>query len=223
MIRRLRVIAGAAALAIACHFGTDTSLFSPVHLIVTPESLAFRGRAGDTLLPDRYLTLNSVEKVKGRWAAFEDGSWFFLAAGDGDLPSLVAVAPRPGGLGPGTYAASIWVVAGTETVRVPVTLDLAPVASVTGRWAGRADTLHIALQLTQQGSAVTGSGTVGAPVGSVAATGTWTDPNLSLVLDGSADTLRLTAALQDDNVLSGTLARSATPGAPPVPLVLYRQ
>jgi len=223
VIRRLPVIAGAAALAIACRFGTDTSLFSPVHLIVTPESLAFRGRAGDTLLPDRYLTVNSMEKVQGRWGAFEDGSWFFLAENEGDLPSLVTVAPRPGGLGPGTYAASIWVVAGADTVRIPVTLDLAPVAAVTGRWAGRADTLHIVLQLEQRGAAVTGSGTVAAPVGGVGVTGTWTDPNLSLMLDGPADTLRLVAVLSNDNVLTGTLARSVTPGSPTVPLTLYRQ
>ena len=216
------VNAGAAALAIACRFGTDAPARSP-HLIVTPDSLAFNGRAGDTLLPDRYLTMSFSEKVVGPWAAFEDGSWFFLATNRGELPFFLTVAPRPVGLGPGTYAASIWVVAGNQTVRVPVTLDLAPTAFVRGRWAGRADTLHVALELQQQGAGVTGSGTVGAPVGGVAITGTWIDPNLSLVLGGAVDTLRLTATLQDNNVLTGTLAKSATPGAPAVPLLLYRQ
>ena len=85
------------------------------------------------------------------------------------------------------------------------------------------DTLHVTLQLEQQGAAVTGSGTVAAPVGGVGVTGTWTDPNLSLTLDGPADTLRLVAALSNDNVLTGTLARSVTPGSPTVPLTLYRQ
>ena len=222
MSGRLLVFAGAAALAIACRFGTDSAP-PPLHLIVTPESLAFHGRAGDTLLPDRYLTMSFAEKVEGPWAGFEDGSWFFLATDRGELPFFLTVAPRPTGLGPGTYAASIWVVAGDQTVRVPVTLDLAPGAFVRGRWAGWADTLHVALELEQQGTGVLGSGTVGAPVGAVAVTGTWTDPNLSLLLSGAVDTLRLVAALSNDNLLTGTLARLVTPGSPTVPLTLYRQ
>ena len=221
MSRRLLVIAGAAAIAIACRFGTDVP--PSLHLIVTPESLAFHGRAGDTLLPDRYLTMSFAEKVEGPWTAFEDGPWFFLSSGAGELPFFLPVAPRPVGLGPGTYSASIWVVAGSQSVRIPVTLDLASAASVSGRWAGLADTLHVTMQLEQQGSQVNGSGTVGAPVGSVAVNGVWSDPNLSLVLASSRDTLRLMAALLNDNVLSGTLARSPTPGGPSAPLRLYRQ
>jgi len=221
MSRRLLIIAGAATLAIACRFGTDVA--PPLHLIVTPESLAFHGRAGDTLLPNRYLTMSFAEKVEGPWTASEDGSWVLLASNEGELPFFLTVAPRPVGLGPGIYSASIWVVAGSQSVRIPVTLGLAPVASLSGRWAGRADTLHVTLQLEQQGAAVTGSGTVAAPVGGVGVTGTWTDPNLSLMLDGPADTLWLAAALSNDNVLTGTLARSVTPGSPTVPLTLYRQ
>lgn len=221
MSRRLLVIAMAAAVALACRFGTDMP--PSLHLIVTPESLAFHGRAGDTLLPDRHLTMSFAENVAGPWTAAEDGTWFFLATDAGELPFFLTVAPRPVGLGPGTYAAAISVVAGSQTVRIPVTLELAAAASVSARWAGRADTLHIALQLAQQGSAVTGSGTVAAPVGEVAVTGTWTDPNLSLVLRGAADTLRVVAVLSNDNVLTGTLARSPAPGSPTVPLTLYRQ
>ncbi|PYP20215.1 MAG: hypothetical protein DMD54_01110 [Gemmatimonadetes bacterium] len=115
-------------LALACRFASDEGATGvpPVTLFVTPESLVFRGRAGDTVLPDRYLTLSFVDNVSGRWSAFENGSWFFLPTTEDTLPFFLTVAPRPAGLGSGTYAASIWIVAVNDTVRVPVLLELSP-------------------------------------------------------------------------------------------------
>jgi hypothetical protein len=219
-----RLVVIGIALAAACRFASDEDARGVplVPLLVAPDSLAFHGRAGDTLLPDRYLTLEAATSVSGGWTASEDGSWFFLPETEGMLPSLLTVAPRPAGLAAGTYAASIWIVAGNDRVRVPVTLELALAASVSGRWVGRAETLHVALDLHQSGSQITGSGTVAEPVDRIDVTGTWTDPNISLILGAAADTFRFTGSLLDDNALAGTLARTG-PGASSAALTLYRQ
>ena len=223
-MRSYRVLVTAIALGVACRFASseDTNGVPIVPILVTPDSLAFHGRAGDTLLPDRYLTIAFGANVHGTWTAHEDGSWFLLPVTSESEPSLLTVAARPAGLGAGTYAASIWITTGNYTVRVPVTLELALAASVSGRWVGRADTLHVALDLTQTGGQVTGSGTVAMPVGRVGVTGTWTGPGISLVLAAPSDTLRFVGSLLDGNALAGTLTRTGA-SPPSVPLTLYRQ
>jgi hypothetical protein len=219
-----RLVVIGIALAAACRFASDEDAGGVplVPLLVTPDSLVFHGRAGDTLLPDRYLTLDVATSVSGRWTASEDGSWFFIPETEGMLPSLLTVAPRPAGLAAGTYAASIWIIAGSDTVRVPVTLELSLAASLSGRWVGRAETLHVALDLHQSGSQITGSGTVAQPVGRIGVTGTWTEPSISLILSGATDTLRFDGSLFDDNALGGTLTRTGA-GASSAALTLYRQ
>jgi len=219
-----RLVVIGIALAAACRFMSDEDARGVplVPLLVTPDSLAFQGRAGATLLPDRYLTLDAATSVSGRWTASEDGSWFFIPDTEGVLPSLLTVAPRPAGLASGTYAASIWILLGNDTVRVPVTLELSPPVSLSGRWVGRAETLHVALDLHQSGSQITGSGTVAEPVGRIDVTGTWTDPSISLILSGATDTLRFNGSLLDDNALGGTLTRTGA-GASSAALTLYRQ
>src|SRR6266516_413901 len=200
-----RLVVIAIALAAACRFASDEDARGVplVRLLVTPDSLAFHGRAGATVLPDRYLTLDAATSVSGRWTASQDGNWFFLPETEGMLPSLLTVAPRPAGLAAGTYAASIWIVAGNDRVRVPVTLD-------------------VALDLNQSGSQIIGFGTVAEPVGRIGVTGTWTDPTVSLILSGATDTLRFNGSLLDDNALDGTLTRTGT-GASSAALTLYRQ
>jgi len=219
-----RLVVIAIALAAACRFASDEDARGVplVRLLVTPDSLAFHGRAGATVLPDRYLTLDAATSVSGRWTASQDGNWFFLPETEGMLPSLLTVAPRPAGLAAGTYAASIWIVAGNDRVRVPVTLELSLAVSLSGRWVGRAETLHVALDLNQSGSQIIGFGTVAEPVGRIGVTGTWTDPTVSLILSGATDTLRFNGSLLDDNALDGTLTRTGT-GASSAALTLYRQ
>ena len=130
MRRGVLFAAALAGLALGCRLGTDAQPSAPAasapRFLVTPDSLAFHGQVGDTVLPDQYLSMGYEANVSGRWTASEDGSWFFLASIGDTLPFFLPVGPRPVGLAAGTYVASIWVCAGKDTLRIPVTLLLDP-------------------------------------------------------------------------------------------------
>lgn len=128
-MRRGALFAAAlAGMALGCRLGTDAQPSAPAALtprfLVTPDSLEFHGQAGDTLLPDQYLSLGYEANVSGRWTGFENGSWLLIPSGGDTLPFFLPVGPRPTGLAAGTYSASIWIIAAQDTVRIPVTLRL---------------------------------------------------------------------------------------------------
>lgn len=219
---RYRVLATAlASCGLSCwpEAGTDPAP-AELRLVVTPESLAFHGRVGATSLPNRYLTIALAGGAPGRWTAGGDESWLFVLSAGDTVPFVLAVVPRPGGLAAGTHGAVIWVAAGSDTVRVPATLDLAPTLDLGGRWVGRAGSIGIGLDLAHSGTTLAGRGTVSPPGRTVVVAGTFADPSVSLTLAADADTLRFSGSVRDDNALAGTLRGV---GATDLALTLHRQ
>jgi hypothetical protein len=220
--RRAAVAAALAALVCSCRIGTEARVPAVVapRLLVAPESIAFHGRVGDTILPDQYLSLSLDANASGRWIGFENGSWLLIPTGGDTLPFLLPVAPRPAGVAAGTYAASIWIIGAIDTVRVPVTLQLDSSISLSGRWAASRDTLRLGLELADSAGTVRGQGTVGPPDRSVAVAGVRSDTTVSLTLTASDAILMFTGSLVSDDLLAGTLTGGGWSG---VSLTLYRQ
>jgi hypothetical protein len=220
--RSAPLVLALAGWALGCRLGTDARvpLTAAPRLIVSPDSLAFRGRAGDSVLPDQYLSLSLDAKVSGRWQGFEDGSWFFLASGGDSLPYFLPVAPRPAGLAAGTYSASIWILAGPDTVRVPVTLRLDTALSLTGRWVASQDSTRLALDLADSAATLSGWGTTSPPERRVAVTGARSATTVALTLTAADVTFRFAGSLVDANAIAGTLTGG---GLAALALTLYRQ
>jgi len=142
------------------------------------------------------------------WVANSDVSWVAVSPPRATAPSLVWVAADIAGLPAGSYAGRITVTTtsgdGMEAT-VPVTLTLAPVSSLTGRWAGGKDTVAISLTLVHVDTVLTGSGTVQA-VRAVRVVGSYRAPAARLTLtaaDSSVTTF--TGSLVDNNTMSGIL------------------
>jgi len=209
------------SLALGCRLGTDVHVpGSAPHLVVTPDSLAFHGRVGDTVLPNQYVSISYDADVSGRWAASENGSWLVIPSGGDTLPFFLPVGPRPSGLAAGTYAASLWVAAAEDTLRIPVTLQLEPAASLSGRWVAEQDSLRVTLDLSDSGGTVTGWGMAGPPARGVVVAGTHSDPAVTLTLTASDVTFRFSGSLVGTDALAGTLSGGGLAG---VLLTLYRQ
>jgi hypothetical protein len=222
-VRRAVVLAAAlTVLASACRIGTDARApVSPApRLLVTPESLAFHGRVGDTILPDKYLSLSLEANASGRWIGFENGSWLLIPTGGDTLPFFLPVGPRPAGVAVGLYSASIWIIAANDTVRVPVTLQLDSVVSLSGRWAASQDTLRLGLDLADSAGTVRGQGTISPPARSVVVAGVRSDTTVSLTLTASDSIFVFTGSLVGDDLLAGTLTGGGWGG---VSVTLVRQ
>ena len=201
-----------------CEPGSSAAPPAAPRLRVVPDSVAFHGRAGAAALPDQYLTLTLDASVSGRWRASENGSWLFVPTTSDTLPFFLPLAVRPDTLTPGRYSAAVWITRGVDAVRIPVTLNLDPAVSLSGRWVGETDSLRIALDLTQNGGAVVGWGTA-TPERQVTVLGTWSDPSVSLMLAAAGDSLRFTGSLVGDNALAGSIGG----GGGNLALTLYRQ
>ena len=221
MRRGAPLAAALVSLALGCRLGTDVreSVSAP-HLVVTPDSLAFHGRVGDTILPDQYVSISYDANVSGHWAASENGSWLIIPSGGDTLPFFLPVGPRPSGLAAGTYAASLWVAAAGDTLRIPVTLQLEPAASLSGRWAAEQDSVRLALDLSDSGGTVTGWGTASPPARAVVVAGTHAGPAVTLTLTASDATFQFSGSLVGSDALTGTLSGGGLAG---LVLTLYRQ
>jgi len=170
------------------------------------------------------LTVTEVDVRPVRWTASADAPWVQLATGGDTLPYFLAVGVTSGGLGVGTYAATILIQrteGGRETRTIPVTVTLAPVVSLDGRWVGTSGNVAVSLNLGELGGSVSGWGSLSAPSRVVAVAGTYTPPNISLVLLAQAgDTTRVTGSFANDNTIAAVLNDRALTNAR---ITLYRQ
>jgi hypothetical protein len=178
-------------------------------LAVTPPALAFTGLSGGVAPPRQVLTVDAIGGGTLPWVVSADVSWISVAPASATAPTVAWVAADIAGLPAGSYAGRITV---TTTSRegmqatVPVTLALASVVSLSGRWAGGKDTVAIALAITQVDTLVTGSGTLNVPLQSVRVVGSYRDPAVRLTLtaaDSSVTTF--TGSLVDNNSMLGVL------------------
>ena len=221
-MKRLAGLAALAALACGCRLGTEARIPASrvPRLIVTPKSLAFHGRAGATILPDQYLSISLDTVVSTRWQAYVNGSWFLLPTTRDTVPFFLPVGGRPAGLAPGSYSASIWIIVPTDSLHIPVTLQLDSAASLSGRWVASRDSARITLDLADSAGAVTGTGTVSPPASGVVVAGTRSDTTVTLTLTASGATYQLNGLLVNDRTLAGSLTGG---GAGGLALTLYRQ
>ena len=220
-MRRLARLTALAALACGCRLGTEARIPASrtPRLIVTPESLAFRGRAGATLLPDQYLSIGLDTVVSARWSVHSNATWFLLWWPWDTVPFFMHVGGRPAGLAPGSYSASIWIVVPADSLRIPVTLQLDSAASLAGRWAASQDSARMTLDLSDDNGSVAGTGTLAPPASPVSVAGTRSDTTVALTLTAGGATYRFSGLLVGDTTLVGTLTR----GAAGLAMTFYRQ
>ncbi len=220
-MRRLARLLLLAAVTSGCRLGTEARVpdTRAPRLIVTPESLAFHGRLGATLLPDQYISIGLDTVVSARWHAYVSANWFLLAATGDTVPFFLHVGGRPAGLAPGSYSASISIVVPTDSLRIPVTLQLDSAASLTGRWAASQDSARIILDLTDSNGSVAGTGSIAPPASPASVTGTRSDTTVALTLTAGGATYSFSGLLVGDTTLVGTL----TGGTAGLALTFYRQ
>ena len=191
---------------------------------VDPSSLSFNGRAGGLDPPSQNVTVSEVNVRPVRWTASVDAPWLRLSSGGDTLPYFLGVGVKAAGLGVGTYTATILLQrseGGREARSIPVTLGLQPVISLRGRWVGTADTVAVYLNVREQGGIVSGSGSLTNPSRVVAVAGTYTPPNISVVLVApGGDTTRVTGSFTNDNTIAVVLNGGSLTNAQ---VTLYRQ
>ena len=191
---------------------------------VDPASLSFNGRAGGLDPPSQNVTISQANVRPVRWTASVDAPWLRLSSGGDTLPYFLGVGVKTAGLAVGTYTATILVQrseGGREARSIPVTLGLQPVISLGGRWVGTADTVAVYLNVREQGGIVSGSGSLTDPSRVVAVAGTYTPPNISVVLvAASGDTTRVSGSFTNDNTIAVVLNGGSLTNAQ---ATLYRQ
>lgn len=202
----LLLLCGAILEGVSCrNFGGPP----PPQLAVTPSSLGFSGVAGGIGPPRQALTVDAIGTGRLTWAASADVPWLSVSPARDTAPAVAWVAALVPGLQPGAYAGHLTIETTSGPfmqVSVPVTLDLGPTVSLTGRWAGTGDTVAVGLTITQTDTIVTGSGTLNPPLTSVSITGTYRHPNVLLTLrapDSAVTTF--SGSLVDENAITGVL------------------
>ena len=198
-------VALAVLVAVACrNFGEPAP-----RLVATPPALDFAGVAGGIAPPPQALTVDAIGSGTLPWVASADVPWISVSPPSATAPSLVWVAVDIAGLAAGSYLGRITVSTTSGDgmqATVPVTLALAPVVSLNGRWAGGKDTVAISLTLAHVDTLLTGSGTLNGPTRAVRVVGSYGDPAVRLTLtapDSSVTTF--SGSLVDNNTMSGVL------------------
>jgi len=181
----------------------------PPRLVVSPPSLAFTGVAGGIGPPRQPLTVDAIGTGWLTWAASADVPWLSVSPASDTAPAVTWVAVLVPGLQPGAYAGHLTIETTSGPfmrVPVPVTLDLAPVLSLTGRWAGATDTVTVALTIAQTDTIVAGSGTLNPPLTSVSVAGTYRHPSVRLTLRAPDSTVTtFSGSLVNENAITGVL------------------
>ena len=216
------IAAALTALAWGCRIGTEARMPARMapRLVVTPESLAFRGQVGDTALPDQYLSLSLDAGAPGRWYGSENGSWMFIPTVSDTLPFFLPVAVRPAGLPAGSYGADVWIVSANDTVGVPVTLQLDSAPSLTGRWVAAPDSARIVLDVSDSSGVVVGSATASPSARTLEVAGTRSGTSVSLTLAAVDETFRFAGSLVRSDLLVGRLSGA---GVSDLPVTFFRQ
>jgi len=205
------VRAGLAALLAWGAFGGACRNFGEPapRLAVTPPSLAFTGVSGGNAPPRQALTVDAIGGGQLSWAASADVPWVSVSPASATAPTVAWVAADIAGLQAGSYAGRITVTTTSGEgmqATVPVTLALAAVVSLSGRWAGGQDTVTISLAITHVDTVLTGSGTLNPPLRAVGVIGSYVDPAVRLTLTASDSSVTtFTGSLVDNNAMLGVL------------------
>ena len=106
-----------------------TILASQPLLAASPRALRFHAAAGATGVLQQSLLVRNTGGPQLLWqseVSVEGGDWLSVSPTAGEAPTRARVSANPGGMAPGVYHGRVNLVAGGQTVDVPVALVISP-------------------------------------------------------------------------------------------------